>query len=418
MPEANQGSGRSRDEDPSKKRPSDIASSDSNDGESLADSDGETVDAPIMRSSASAGLNDESDGRSGRSSGPRSKRGGDAAATKQSREDYHRERAEIHDALEHLMVVGNAWRHHDWRLRQWKGSVRSEGVLRRRLTLIRRLVHPRDEREYSVPILVGMEGAGLPTQQESASDNPRRRLQAMDDAWDAACFGDGVRLQEFYDRSLDGIHCPVRGLVLRAWERAMSVASNTVTATVPVPSLEEDPMDVDDSDGTLQQTAERKQPAAPLPEARRARPLTRAMGWAQCALLNLDLEDPNSKVCRTCGVEFDSADRVLDHYYGDDKVRGCCWILIRREQEKLIRQTLQDQVEDQIALLLQSIATAAPPPPRRLGEGIDPWDWQDVVDAVERASKLDNVAERVRMSPSSVDAATRRLVERYANVPR
>jgi hypothetical protein len=400
----------------SKKRPRDSASdtADSNDGEESS-SDGSSSDgkaAPIVvsrvRSSASIGGSvDESDGRSRRSSGPRSEGGADrvGAAKKQSRDDYRRERREIHDALEHLMVVGNAWRHHDWRLRQWRDTARPEELRRTRLHLNRPLVHPRDEREYSAPV----GGRGLPNPE--APGNQRDRLQAMDDDWDAACFGDGIRLQEFYDRSLDVLHCPARGLVLRAWERAMSIASNTVTASAAVPSVEEDPMDVVASEVSLQQTPRRKEPASPSPKVHRPRPLTRSMGLAQCALLNLDLEDPNSKVCRTCGVEFDSTDRVRDHYYGDDKVRGCCWILVRREQERLLRQTLQDQVEDQAALLLQEIAAAT-------GEGANPWDWQDVVEAVDRSSNRENVASGARMSPSVADAAMRRLVERYANVPR
>jgi hypothetical protein len=138
------------------------------------------------------------------------------------------------------------------------------------------------------------------------------------------------------------------------------------------------------------------------------------MALHQCDLLNLKLDDDlNSKACRTCGVDFESRQRVLDHYYGDDKVRGCCWILIRQKQQHLVRLALQDQVEHQTSRLLHSLSGQL-----QQHKGSESWDWQDVLEALERSIQEEKVESGCLLSSRAIDSAKRRLVERYANVPR
>jgi hypothetical protein len=193
----------------------------------------------------------------------------------------------------------------------------------------------------------------------------------------------------------------------------MSIASNTIAAVV-AESFKEPSMDVKQNDTAPLCTSTNQSLAASL-RVPAPRLLTRSMGMEQCQLLDLDLDDdPNSRTCRTCAVSFESRRRVLDHYYGDDKVRGCCWILIRQKQQQLFRRAVQDQVEYQASRLLLSLSG-------QLGQhqpGIETWDWQDILEVLERPLQGNEDAPGGRLSNQVIDAATRRLVERYANVPR
>jgi hypothetical protein len=249
----------------------------------------------------------------------------------------------------------------------------------------------------------------------STSPETDKLLQTWDDQWDEACFGDGVRLEQFYDRSLNGKVDPGRLLLLRSWERAMSIASNTIPATLSLhESIEAPSMGAERSE-TSGLGSSANQPLAASQLARSPRLLTRSMAAKQCQLLQLDLgDDPNGLTCRTCAVSFETRRRVLDHYYGDDKVRGCCWILIRRKQQQLIRRALEDEAENQSRRLVRSLSGQL----QQQRQEIEPWDWQDVLEALDRSLQGSEVDPGGLLSNRAIDAAARRLAERYADVPR
>jgi hypothetical protein len=167
---------------------------------------------------------------------------------------------------------------------------------------------------------------------------------------------------------------------------------------------------------------------------------------AKCRTLGIDLTTlkPKDLKCPRCTRRYESPRDLKRHYYGGPEGRGCCWWNILEKQRSLIEKVLDQHVKTQTDLLIGVIMNDAKVKVldtpsfkrRRL------LNWHDILKFMEstlQSSHLVNndethtkpgahaVLETLQikpnasplvLNPSVMDSARRRLIDRYADVPR
>ena len=209
------------------------------------------------------------------------------------------------------------------------------------------------------------------------------------------------------------------------------------------------------------------------------KPLSQESCRIKCKSLGIDIESERAKAiaiseeatatasasaCPRCFRSFENSDGLQEHYYGNDTTKGCCWPLVRPRHLELIDKLLQSRVQSQTDQLLNVIMTQAAAPTNNDADEIDDentaskernvtnkkpkrlLDWKDVRSFLQGAlddstslpigasnGRIDarhSVQQSLQTTVSNesepplilnqmvLDAVNRRLVDRYANVPR
>ncbi|OEU12580.1 hypothetical protein FRACYDRAFT_243832 [Fragilariopsis cylindrus CCMP1102] len=210
------------------------------------------------------------------------------------------------------------------------------------------------------------------------------------------------------------------------------------------------------------------------------KPLSQESCRIKCKSLGIDIESERAKAiaiseeatasasasaCPRCFRSFENSDGLQEHYYGNDTTKGCCWPLVRPQHLELIDKLLQSRVQSQTDQLLNVIMTqAAAPSTNNDADEIDDentaskernvtnkkpkrlLDWKNVRSFLQGAlddstslpigasnGRIDarhSVQQSLQTTVSNesepplilnqmvLDAVNRRLVDRYANVPR
>eukprot|EP00536_Pseudo-nitzschia_multiseries_P005970 jgi/Psemu1/303752/fgenesh1_kg.121_\ len=268
-----------------------------------------------------------------------------------------------------------------------------------------------------------------------------------------------------------------RALIERCWERAVHAASNvmitpvmTATATAPPASRDHGSQNLHllfDMNTPLSQELCRKKCESLGVDIVSLR--QKSSSIAEAVSLRTD--------CPRCSRSFQTHDELLLHYYGNNDTRGCCRPLIRPKHLELIRNILQSHVQSQTDQLLNVILSQAETEnsnrkgsdeaeadesasstsdsdsdgeatKQRKGEQ-HPVGWDDVrcflTNVVEDSIMIPDarlettrhsVQQSIRTAEASVEnegakaqgplilnqmileAVNRRLIDRYANVPR
>ena len=167
---------------------------------------------------------------------------------------------------------------------------------------------------------------------------------------------------------------------------------------------------------------------------------------AKCAHLGIDLQKyrPKNNDCPRCTRCFSSLDELEDHYYGGPNERGCCWRTIEEKHRSMIQTVLHRHVESQTDLLIAAVMEKAkekvPDTPSSKRPRL--LNWHDLMRFIEKMLVDSQTVESgqhspqtnghpvletlqtkpgasaVVLNPSIMDSATRRLIDRYAEVPR
>jgi hypothetical protein len=390
------------------------------------------------------------------------------------------ERQDLSAALEHLVAVGTFNRHQQWRQHAWNkrklalapdnnvednveddnvnGSTESVSQGKSKVRKVNEVlqVHAADVRIYGKN---GMEAVPWPAK----SVYKIRERHVPDTAWDCEhgdqihpCRFSAMRLsmqpatafedaaddraivepsnqQRQQDISIATDEAP-RALLLRCWERAIHAAS---CAIVPETS---DPMEK----GSIPQRAADRS-ASTDEHGDALYPYGPAAAKQQCQALQFPKLPPVAPFdCPSCGINFDQTERLVQHYYGSENQRGCCWAQIRLAQRQLLDRLLQSEVQTQTQTLmrllltnLQQPQTASKSNTKTTPEQV--FDWQDVLRVLEQSlatSKAqtpctvnaDNVLQQtlqveidkppLLMNKRVMDAIAARLNDRYAKVPK
>lgn len=241
-----------------------------------------------------------------------------------------------------------------------------------------------------------------------------------------------------------------RALLLRCWERAVHAASCTAYAPV------ETTMDSNgignfgfDSAGQTSNTS-LLNAAASVPTYKSdhdAASKSLSATKAKCNLLGVTKLKSRSLSCPKCTRAFGKVEALKQHYYGGDSGKGCCWWEIVEKQKLVIEKVLEKHVKTQTDLLMGAIMNSAkskiPDEPsakrRRL------LNWHDILKFMESMVESSNPvpnnnsetflrkpgahpaletlqikenASPLVLNPSILEAARRRLLDRYADVPR
>jgi len=388
------------------------------------------------------------------------------------------ERKDLSEALEHLVAAGNYYRHQTWRIQEHGKRARGE-VDHEARKRSREEENSSDDEESSdsdsssqdhVPPSSSQAAApkggvldlhaedirlyGLAGFQCKAWPHPNKQetslkfKKARDEEWDHE-YGDNIDPLVFsptqlsvqvpndpeevkkvattdldYDQkvfTLDQKIAP-RFLVMRCWERAMHAASSTMV----VQDETENEVEPTESDNTG------------VAEFQSSNDKARE----KCRRLKIKLQRNSPWNCPVCQLSFDSKKWLEEHFYGRENYRGCCWTLIQEKQRQLIDQTLQNEVKTQAERLVRWVLSQSQNKDRP--EAIDGrqglFDWQHVLETMEHALSssqfqlasgmevstgyFDETVELEKEKPPAVinkqllHAVTRRLIDRYAKVPK
>lgn len=280
------------------------------------------------------------------------------------------QKVNLSTALEHLAVVGSHFRMEDWRQEEYAKHKKEDDNDDDE-------VHAEDCRIYG----------------EIQWPNKRRKVVAarQDKEWNVE-HGDDINPLIFAQTKLTGQRLPpeeisklaamethstenvtvapqdaTRALLLRCWERAMTAASSTVGI------------------GHRKRHLTRRKAC---PEMDWAPPdMTRAGAQDKCRAMGIELpqDDDNGIVaCPCCSIEFESKEKLKDHFYGDDSVEGggCCWLEIRKRQQAMIERILEaevgNQVENLISLFFEGQQAAVET------DDAKPRDWEFVLATLKR----------------------------------
>jgi hypothetical protein len=282
------------------------------------------------------------------------------------------------------------------------------------------------------------------------------------------------------DITLDETDIP-RALIERCWERAVHAASNSmfapIAATTTTITTNQTPSMIPAQQSTSSRPCHQLQHTGLQIDMNR--PLSQESCRIKCKSLGIDIESERAKAiaiskeatpsasasaCPRCFRSFENSDELQKHYYGNDVTKGCCWPLVRPRHLELIDKLLQNRVQSQTDQLLSVIMTQAAAPTNNDADEIDDGntaskgrnatnkkpkrllDWKDVRSflqgALDDSSSLPigasngriNARHSVQQSLQTtvsnesvpplilnqmvLDGVDRRLVDRYANVPR
>lgn len=134
-----------------------------------------------------------------------------------------------------------------------------------------------------------------------------------------------------------------RALLLRCWERSVHAASTSILVDTTLDNQNER-----SRTGTDDGSASNSQSSS-LYSSDQARLI--------CRSLNIGLDATNSEplFCPVCRVDFDSKKRLEEHYFGNQKQQGCCWIKISEERRNILDRVLQSEVKLQTEQMLRVI---------------------------------------------------------------
>lgn len=225
-----------------------------------------------------------------------------------------------------------------------------------------------------------------------------------------------------------------RAMLLRCWQRAVDAASgSTLQQQNPSPAMNA-------------KFKFLKNPASKQQRQKKAK--------HRCIDLNVDLFPgmiPPSQPpfqCQHCGNDFETKEKLRSHFHGSKKVRGCCWNLIHAKQRALILATLERDVTNQADALVNMVITEI----RRrheteefncedevaMIEARQPMKWNGILDmckdalASARGIGIETPGQREvtktlvvhdNLSPlvlnqQVLEAASYRIIDRYANLPK
>jgi hypothetical protein len=187
----------------------------------------------------------------------------------------------------------------------------------------------------------------------------------------------------------------------------------------------------------------------------------RALAWdssatkIKCTSLGLGLTrsqlppDVSLTTCPACYRQFEQLKMLHEHYYGHCDQRGCCWRRIAQKEPRIVASMLEGLVKSQIDQYLGLIMDHALVALTRDG-GIEPvtrkqwrrFNWHDVLKFTEEAISTSHCIDESKSDPCSgihpifetfqrkpncdplvlnptiLMTARKRLLDRYANVPR
>lgn len=280
-------------------------------------------------------------------------------------------------------------------------------------------------------------------------------------------------------RSLQS-HCAVneahvpRDLIEHCWERAVHIASNALVAPVTTTTITNPTTSNVDSESSLVIHFDASTPLSREECLQRCKSLGIDLDDSECT--SSTKNESHNPSCPRCTRSFATKAALEHHYYGETDTLGCCRPLVRPKHLDLIRTLLQDHVRSQTDRLLEIVlsssqtnatlhnnngnddddddidtnnddntsttednendgsdtASKKEPAPQCL-------DWKEIQSSLKRAVAdsvplsttivaRHPVQESLRMdtgskgslvlNPMIVDAVHRRLIDRYAHVPR
>lgn len=175
----------------------------------------------------------------------------------------------------------------------------------------------------------------------------------------------------------------------------------------------------------------------------------------KCTSLGLGLTksqlptDVSERACPACYRQFEQLNELQQHYYGERDQKGCCWRRIAQKEPRIVADILENHVKSQIDQYLGLIMDKALGKFVRDGDVDSPkrkrsrcFNWYDVLEFTEEAviSSFDVEVSKAEprkgthpifetlqrksgcdplvLNPAVVRSAQKRLIDRYAKVPR
>lgn len=331
--------------------------------------------------------------------------------TQSRRRATTKEEKDLLATLEHLLVVGNQYRHEDWRLRTWKKreydeyckaekQQESASTAEATASTLKNddsdsdesessvdisldpnlLLHPKDTRQY------GRNG------KQAAEPWPKRtkleRIQSTvsDQNWEIEC-SDGTNPLHLYQARLSA-HLPStdslktespgesipkadsekshleapRSLLLRCWERAIHAASTAILVPTIIANASSD-----HSENLETSSARGSEVETPTTASR----YTRSNAESFCQSLHLypfNGTTAASFVCPVCSRNCETSEQLRDHFLGSNEYRGCCWILIDTKQRSILDSILVSEAENQINGLMELVVEKSQADTRQMNE--------------------------------------------------
>lgn len=309
------------------------------------------------------------------------------------------EKLDVAASLDHLVAVGSKWEQAAHRVTSWDlKTVVSEK-------------HQEDERLYSKDYL---KLAGW----HDSKNRKRKWEEEHGDGIHPLAFSDArlsmkERRQDDVDEknlSIETTSCDVstehvpRALLSHCWQRAV----HAVATTVPLSAVKESRYDV------------AKQPLD----------FSSEKAIMKCAALRLSFpKEDEQQVCPSCEVVFDEREQLHRHYYGAPNQRGCCWRLIDRKHHELLDEALQADVKATMGQLFELLGKQV----YQRGSPNKALTWKEVMGILSSvvAQSKRGVGENpvvetlqpdgeqpISLNPLVIEAVYRRLVDRYADIPR
>jgi hypothetical protein len=345
---------------------------------------------------------------------------------------------DLHDAVEHLVAVGSKVRRDNWRRQEFTSNHQPQmdalhaqsmdmpppntrmDPIDGTTLLPTNYLHAEDTRVYGKDGLSKRSWPVTNIQQKGMRGRKRNPLQTADDnQWNLE-HGDTINPIAFAMASLSQVpveesqRCMVdgnnlnlkpeaslpddqvlRAMVLRCWERAVHASSTTMVAsTTTTNAAQRGSSSVDDSttpfpiDMSTQCPSNTAGSNAMMDDER----YSSANAIAACKALRIGTI---SKYMRRpfkclCTLEFESNEKLTQHFYGNGKTRGCCWPLVHSEQRSVIDAAFQRHVKAQAHGLLDIVMAKAK---SRISDTvISPetkrprlFNWYDVLKFAEQA---------------------------------
>jgi len=280
--------------------------------------------------------------------------------------------------------------------------------------------------------------------------------------------------------TLDEASVP-RALIERCWERAVHAASNSMFAPITAKVTSQTSESNNHLTSKMKQSTTRSCYQYPSSQFDLNTPLSQESCRIKCKSLGIDIESERAKTmaiskgeatltktCPRCTRSFETSNELESHYYGNGATGGCWRPLVRPRHLDLIDKLLQSHVQSQTDLLLNVIMTQATTDQTDNDVDVNNKNnastriseesivankkrkrllsWKDVSsclkDALDDTSVLpiESTTNRVNtrhavqqsiqttdnnestppliLNQMVLDAANRRLIDRYANVPR
>jgi len=278
--------------------------------------------------------------------------------------------------------------------------------------------------------------------------------------------------------TLDEASVP-RALIERCWERAVHAASNSMFAPIMAKVTKQTSEPNNHLKSTMNRSTSQSCYQYTSSQFDLNTPLSQESCRIKCKSLGIDIESESSKTmaiskgtakptttCPRCNRSFETSNELESHYYGNCAIGACCRPLVRPRHLDLIDKLLQSHVQSQTDLLLNVIMTQAITDRNDNNVDVDNGNnastgiseenivanqkrkpllnWKDVSsclkDALDDTSIIESSTNRVDarhavqqsiqttainegsppliLNQMVLDALNRRLIDRYANVPR